>query len=152
MVARYGGEELAVVLDKANEKEALEVAQKLVDAIADEPYPITSTANRYVSISCGVATYPIDGKDTEEMVHFCDEGLYRAKECGRNQVGAQRDEDMVEKPEEEDDADHELPDGQEDHPENVGRVRRYGRTSIVVCPASVMPSFGATNSFQNWIE
>ncbi len=100
MVARYGGEELAVVLDKANEKEALEVAQKLVDAIADEPYPITSTANRYVSISCGVATYPIDGKDTEEMVHFCDEALYRAKECGRNQVGAQRDEDMVEKPEE----------------------------------------------------
>ncbi|MGE0201659.1 MAG: diguanylate cyclase [Candidatus Melainabacteria bacterium] len=99
IVCRYGGEELAVVLDKATEEEALEVARKLVKAVAEEPYPIAEGASRYVSISCGVSTFPTHGTTTQELIDFSDQGLYRAKECGRNQVGAQRDEDMVEKQE-----------------------------------------------------
>lgn len=96
VVARYGGEEMAVVLDRANEEEALEVARKLVKEVAAEPYPIAEGVAKHVTISIGVSTYPTHGRTPTEMIEFSDAGLYRAKECGRNQVGAQYDEDMPE--------------------------------------------------------
>lgn len=93
VVARYGGEEMAVILDRANEEEALAVAEKLVKEIAAEAYPISEGVKKHVTISVGVATYPTHGKTTNELIEFSDQGLYRAKENGRNQVGAQYDTD-----------------------------------------------------------
>lgn len=92
MVARYGGEEMAIVLDRANEEEALAVAQKVVQAIAEEAYPIAQGVMKHVTISCGVATYPSHGEEPSQLIEFADAGLYRAKENGRNQVGAQYDD------------------------------------------------------------
>jgi diguanylate cyclase (GGDEF)-like protein len=92
IVARYGGEEMAIVLDRANEEEALAVAQKVVNAIAEEAYPIAEGVAKHVTISCGVATFPTHGESPSELIEFSDAGLYRAKENGRNQVGAQYDD------------------------------------------------------------
>ncbi|WP_373532692.1 diguanylate cyclase [Vampirovibrio sp.] len=89
MVARYGGEEMAIVLDRANEEEALAVALKVVKAIAEEAYPIAEGVAKHVTISCGVATFPTHGETPSQLIEFSDAGLYRAKEQGRNQVGAQ---------------------------------------------------------------
>ncbi|HEY9685634.1 MAG TPA: diguanylate cyclase [Coleofasciculaceae cyanobacterium] len=89
IVARYGGEEMAVILDRANEEEALAVAHKIVKAIAEEAYPIAEGVAKHVTISCGVATYPTHGLTPSQMIEFSDAGLYRAKENGRNQVGSQ---------------------------------------------------------------
>lgn len=91
VVARYGGEEMAIILDRATEEEALAVAQKVVKAIAEEAYPIAEGVAKHVTISCGVATYPTHGNTPSELIEFSDAGLYRAKENGRNQVGAQYD-------------------------------------------------------------
>lgn len=99
LVARYGGEEMAIVLDKANEQEALEVAQKVVRAVAEEAYPIAEGVSKHVTISVGVSTYPTHAKTPAELIEFSDQGLYRAKEMGRNRVGAQFDEDMPKKEE-----------------------------------------------------
>ncbi|MDX2085870.1 MAG: diguanylate cyclase [Candidatus Melainabacteria bacterium] len=92
LVARYGGEEMAIVLDRANEAEALEVARKVVRLVAEEAYPIAPNVNKNVTISVGVATYPSHGGSPTELIEFADQGLYRAKEAGRNQVGAQHDD------------------------------------------------------------
>ncbi|MBK8190628.1 MAG: diguanylate cyclase [Vampirovibrionales bacterium] len=94
LVARYGGEEMAIVLDKANEREALEVGAKIVRAVAEEAYPIAAGVSKHVTISVGAATYPTHGKTPAELIEFSDQGLYRAKESGRNRVGAQYDADM----------------------------------------------------------
>lgn len=91
IVARYGGEEMAIILDRANEEEALIVANKIVKAIADEAYPIAEGVFKHVTISCGVSTYPTHGETPSQLIEFSDQGLYRAKENGRNQVGAQYD-------------------------------------------------------------
>ncbi len=91
VVARYGGEEMAVILDRANEEEALTVANKLVKAVAEEAYPIAEGVAKHVTISAGVSTYPTHGLHPNELIEFSDQGLYRAKENGRNQVGAQYD-------------------------------------------------------------
>lgn len=98
LVARYGGEEMAIVLDKANEREALEVGAKVVRAVAEEAYPIAAGVSKHVTISVGVSTYPTHGKTPAELIEFSDQGLYRAKESGRNRVGAQYDSDMPAKP------------------------------------------------------
>lgn len=89
IVARYGGEEMAIILDRATEEEALAVAQKIVKAVAEEAYPIADGVAKHVTISCGVATYPTHGQLPSQMIEFADAGLYRAKENGRNQVGSQ---------------------------------------------------------------
>ncbi len=89
VVARYGGEEMAIILDRATEEEALIVAQKIVKAVAEEAYPIAEGVAKHVTISCGVSTYPTHGETPNVLIEFSDAGLYRAKENGRNQVGAQ---------------------------------------------------------------
>ena len=39
-----------------------------------------------VSISCGIATFPSDGHDVDELIDKADWALYRAKTLGRNRV------------------------------------------------------------------
>jgi diguanylate cyclase (GGDEF)-like protein len=93
LVARYGGEEMAVLLDKASQKESLEVAKKLCRMVGEEAYPIAEGVTKHVTVSIGVATYPFHGKTGADLIEFADKGLYRAKESGRNRVGAQFDDE-----------------------------------------------------------
>jgi diguanylate cyclase (GGDEF)-like protein len=93
LVARYGGEEMCVLLDKTDTEEALTVAQKLVDNIQNKDFFIDEGTKRVnVTISIGVATFPAHAKSVQELIEFADKGLYRAKEGGRNRVGALTDE------------------------------------------------------------
>lgn len=88
LVARYGGEEMVIVLDKAHSEAALNAANRICKAIADRNFDLAEGLTVNVTISLGVATYPIDGKTSTELIEFADQGLYRAKHNGRNQVGA----------------------------------------------------------------
>jgi len=88
LVARYGGEEMVIVLDKAHTEDALKVANRICKTIADRKFELAEGLTVNVTISLGVATYPIDGKTSTELIEFSDQGLYRAKHNGRNQVGA----------------------------------------------------------------
>lgn len=88
LVARYGGEEMAIVLDNADLDEALLIANKVCKAIANKPFRLSDTAERHVTISLGIASYPQHGEEPSSLISFADKCLYRAKENGRNQVGA----------------------------------------------------------------
>lgn len=87
LVARYGGEEMTIVLENTGVDEALLVANKIVEAIAAEPYPIAEGVSKHVNISAGVSTYPTHALSSSGLIEFADKGLYLAKENGRNQVG-----------------------------------------------------------------
>lgn len=87
VVARYGGEEMAIILDGSTYEEALHLAQKVVKAVAEEAYPIAEGITKHVTISAGVATFPQHGRTISELVEHADKGLYNAKRNGRNQVG-----------------------------------------------------------------
>lgn len=92
LVARYGGEEMCVLLDKTPTQEALIVAEKLVRAIEKKPFYINDGKDIvHVTISVGVATFPDHASSVPDLIEFADKGLYRAKEGGRNQVGALED-------------------------------------------------------------
>jgi diguanylate cyclase (GGDEF)-like protein len=80
---RYGGEEMAVLLPKADLEGAVQVAERLRAAI--EAHKIAGVK---VTASFGVAQYEAGLADPPTLVEKADQALYRAKETGRNRVVA----------------------------------------------------------------
>ena len=95
IVCRYGGEEFAVVLPETNGENALMVAEKLRRQVEGHPFP---GVPRPVTISCGVADYPLHGLTRDELVAAADGALYRAKQAGRNRTLAARSQKETAKP------------------------------------------------------
>lgn len=87
IVCRYGGEEMSIILPNTDREEAIFTAQKICQAVAQKPFKLGSDLEKNVTISLGVATYPQDGNSPTELIEKSDQGLYKAKENGRNQVG-----------------------------------------------------------------
>ena len=86
LVARYGGDELAVMLIETNTKSALEVAEKLKEAIANHPFQ-WQEQQLSVKVSIGLATAPAQGvQDASDLVNAADRALYQAKKAGRDAV------------------------------------------------------------------
>lgn len=90
MVARWGGEEFACLLTDIDHNDAVNIAEELRTRIANEQIPHEkSTIANYVTISVGVATVkPNEEENIESLLKKADEGLYKAKQAGRNQVGS----------------------------------------------------------------
>jgi diguanylate cyclase (GGDEF)-like protein len=82
LAARYGGEEFALLLPATGREEALEVAERLRCAIAEAGQDLA------VTISAGVATFPLDAADATGLVAAADAALYASKHAGRNRVTA----------------------------------------------------------------
>jgi diguanylate cyclase (GGDEF)-like protein/putative nucleotidyltransferase with HDIG domain len=82
VAARVGGEEFALVLPETDQHEAFIVAERLRSrfgqAFADQPVPLT--------MSLGVATYPIHGMSADALLRSSDEALYAAKSLGRDRT------------------------------------------------------------------
>ncbi len=86
-VCRYGGEEMAVILDTTNRETAVNIAKKICETIAGKEYALTPDLSVNITVSLGVATFPENGKTVTELIEYSDQCLYKAKENGRNQVG-----------------------------------------------------------------
>jgi diguanylate cyclase (GGDEF)-like protein len=86
MACRYGGEEFLVGLAGAGMNDSAIIVERIRRAI--ETSYITWGGNKLqVTISCGIATYPIvRASICEELITAADKALYAAKEFGRNQV------------------------------------------------------------------
>jgi diguanylate cyclase (GGDEF)-like protein len=82
VVCRYGGEEFTVLMPDAGLDETLARAEILRAAVEDasrtEPLPVT--------ISAGVAVYPVHASTGSELIDAADAALYAAKARGRNRV------------------------------------------------------------------
>ena len=92
LIARYGGEELAVILPGASDHNAREVAERLRVAIAKtEVVYVDGKPLPSVTVSIGVASLPesarTQGARPEDFVEAADRSLYAAKQAGRNRVG-----------------------------------------------------------------
>ncbi|MEN8617174.1 diguanylate cyclase [Shewanella baltica] len=91
LLARYGGEEFVVLLPETNAAAARVVAERLRLAIEAQAIPHgTSSCSPHVSVSIGTTCmYPSQGGSWQTLLHRADQGLYLAKQQGRNRVCSQ---------------------------------------------------------------
>jgi diguanylate cyclase (GGDEF)-like protein/PAS domain S-box-containing protein len=87
LLARYGGEELVVVLPNTEAEGALQIAEQIRCAVEDREIPHVGNAGGRVTISIGCATLaPMPGFPPAALVLAADSALYQAKGFGRNNV------------------------------------------------------------------
>ncbi|GAB4209668.1 MAG: hypothetical protein OHK0013_29340 [Sandaracinaceae bacterium] len=85
-VARWGGEEFVVLLSRAGEAQAAEVAEKLRRVVADIDTPWSREQPfGHLSVSIGIAELR-EGDDAASLVQRADRAVYVAKREGRNRV------------------------------------------------------------------
>lgn len=85
--ARYGGEEIAVVLPQTDLEGAALAAERIRSAIeALEIARVDGQGKLRVTASCGVAALPTCASDKESLIAAADQALYRAKRAGKNRV------------------------------------------------------------------
>ncbi|MBK9031854.1 MAG: sensor domain-containing diguanylate cyclase [Myxococcales bacterium] len=86
--ARYGGEELVIILPRTELVAALSLAERIRVRIAERRIAVTSDGPVLsVTASFGIATYPDSGLGSaEDLVRRADRALYRAKRSGKNRV------------------------------------------------------------------
>ena len=81
-IARFGGDEFALILPEMSVREnAIQVAKKIVDIFCN-PF-LLDTHKLVVTASIGIAVYPDDGKDEEMLLKNADIAMYQAKQGGR---------------------------------------------------------------------
>ncbi len=77
-LARYGGDEFLLLLCGAGREQAEQALQRMRHAIQNHPYFFQSQQVR-LSISGGVAEYPVEGQTMEELLRVADQKMYRQK-------------------------------------------------------------------------
>lgn len=88
LAARYGGEEMALVLSNLDAEQAFRVAEKLRASVEELFIEHDQSPHRGLTVSIGVAagTAGKDFSDIEQLVRAADQALYAAKRQGRNRV------------------------------------------------------------------
>ncbi|MGW5742060.1 diguanylate cyclase [Amycolatopsis sp. NPDC003861] len=92
LVARWGGDELAVMLPDLGQQQLLDVAERIRSRLAGTPITLTATSDgkhhtlRGVTTSMGVASFPQTGNTADELLLAADRALLHAKKTGRNRV------------------------------------------------------------------
>ena len=85
--ARFGGEEFSILLPDTTAPEAARIAERIRLAVEETAVDVpTLHQPLHVTVSIGVAAFPADARDPNELVHQADLAVYRAKLEGRNRV------------------------------------------------------------------
>lgn len=83
IIARYGGDEFVITLTNVkNVKEAAKFAEQIISNI-EKPMMINGQ-EVFISTSIGVSVYPVDGKNTEELINCADRAMTYSKKNGLN--------------------------------------------------------------------
>jgi HD-GYP domain-containing protein (c-di-GMP phosphodiesterase class II) len=80
VAARYGGDEFAVIVPEMDGRAATVLAQRLLDVLGIEG----GSRPGALTVSAGVASYPVDATTPDDLIRLADGALFRAKELGKD--------------------------------------------------------------------
>ena len=87
ILARYGGEEFVVLFPGEGKRKAKSIAENIRKDIESTPFILRRQETK-ITISAGVASFPDDASNEEDLLKKMDFSLYKAKKEGRNKVCA----------------------------------------------------------------
>jgi diguanylate cyclase (GGDEF)-like protein/PAS domain S-box-containing protein len=87
LVARFGGEEFAIILPDTDEMGAAALGERIREEIEGRKAPHRGNEYGRITISAGCASLlPVRGTSSRQLIDAADKALYRAKSSGRNRV------------------------------------------------------------------
>lgn len=88
IIGRIGGEEFAILLPETDKEQAIEVAERLREAIGNAEVAIENGLPVRFTASIGVTSLTGEDKNMDVLLNIADKALYQAKNAGRNKVVA----------------------------------------------------------------
>jgi diguanylate cyclase (GGDEF)-like protein len=87
VIARFGGEEFAVIMPQTEREEAILVSERIRKSIKEQiPSTWSTFPRKSITVSIGIATFPYDGKERKELIRNADKALYMAKMEGKDRT------------------------------------------------------------------
>lgn len=83
---RYGGDEFVIILPQTNREQALLVARRIRSALNERCFLQGLGLSIHITASFGVATYPCDSRNRDDILRLADEAMYRVKERTRDGI------------------------------------------------------------------
>jgi diguanylate cyclase (GGDEF)-like protein len=88
VVARFGGDEFALILPDTGGEGAFSVGERLRERIAAHRFLAREGLDIRLTVSVGVATLPDVAASAEELMHAADKAMYEVKDSGKNGIQA----------------------------------------------------------------
>jgi diguanylate cyclase (GGDEF)-like protein len=85
VISRFGGEEFCVLLLRTDREQAVAIAEQLRSRI-EKMRVILRRQETQITVSVGVASFPQDAGEEDELIMRADQAMYSAKQKGRNRV------------------------------------------------------------------
>lgn len=86
MASRFGGEEFAIILPETHKENSRKIAERLRKKISEISIKVKGGKEVNPTISIGIASFPVDAEDKNNLIEFADEALYHSKKMGKNCV------------------------------------------------------------------
>ncbi|MBN2382269.1 diguanylate cyclase [bacterium] len=87
IAVRYGGEEFAVILPETDPREACLIIDRIRNKVANHDFcPSGHEREQGLTISAGVAAFPMDAQTADDLIGHADQALYLSKRQGRNRI------------------------------------------------------------------
>jgi diguanylate cyclase (GGDEF)-like protein len=88
VLSRYGGDEFEIILPRMSKKNSKKILEKIRKKIKSSTINAENNEVR-ISVSIGVACFPADSSDLEELFKKADKNMYKAKRDGKNKIYAE---------------------------------------------------------------
>jgi diguanylate cyclase (GGDEF)-like protein len=87
IMARFGGEEFAIIMPQTEKDEAFFVAERIRKSVKEQlPHTWRSFPKENITITAGVATFPSDGRGMKNLIRNADRALYKGKKEGKDKT------------------------------------------------------------------
>jgi diguanylate cyclase (GGDEF)-like protein len=87
IMARFGGEEFAIIMPQTEKDEAFFVAERIRKSVREQLFHSwTYFPKEHITVTVGIATFPSDGKGMKDLIQNADRALYKGKKDGKDRT------------------------------------------------------------------